>query len=984
MGPPPPESQPQPDSRKTGFENLDKEEAEKVGHGYCFWFFVVFCADVLSAILGVMLWSMMGAGADSMVFLAKMESVAYPIAFVAFILIVCLYLLDFYHPPHLEPQRLALGAEGSTANKLGRIVFGFAVSLLVISVCFMIKDYPHIPPLLTAFLGPVLVAILRKNLGPGRGSENGRETAKRILRNSVIKTNATKQDDSNKRASLCIVNAIQATASNRMEDMRNEASTKASREEEKANAERYSIATMDLLLLDKETICTKVDPEKIRQQLRERRGRSEDARRFYGAAAPAVLLVSVIVSIMWIIWWLGAGNRWNPTTRGKLEDKGIDDENFSDDVAKSVMYIVWVSPLITAATHGIFGVMIFLRWRMHDKYVKTDRFEMAVQRILEDTSGDVHQEHYDILEQAKSLNKQITSQVRILISVAVGLFGCIWIASEVAAADVEASRVVKGFVGFWIIAMVFFLTHSFQHWWREMGALVKTSPLYQGLQSFMRSDWIKALLVYMIGPFWPFFLMLSALNQKVRRCRGLHDSKNWPSKPQVGDGENYRLTTVTTTEKSLENEGEAPFNGCLTARVAATVTETRLWDWTSVYTKVHWWGVIYFSLNVGSAKGLNIFLSWLNSILSKLPLAALVLIFYVVGIFCFLMPPVPGPPVYLFGGLLFASNPSLGFEVGTLLCIFVSWCLKLNACAMQQKCIGERLGESQWVLSTCGVNKPFMKAVEIVLKERGLTAGKCAILCGGPDWPTSVTCGLLRVPLHQAILGTFPIIFFVIPCVCTGAFFTQQGDIWVTASSLMLTASTGVGLVLYALATFAIQGKMEKYHEHLHRPLVHHIELDWLDHVGAECAKLARENLVWERFPGAVRLWHRTSALMMLLSTHIFYWFDASCFGDFTIQTPISELDADYVKAPMGVAGLILFFTSCFSLYLFKKYCSRSVSKPIKELQSTLAIHHEQKWKEKRKAEAIQADKELRKNPELLPPHIVEETQDPKTKLDKE
>merc|ERR550514_1537027 len=122
--------------------------------------------------------------------------------------------------------------------------------------------------------------------------------------------------------------------------------------------------------------------------------------------------------------------------------------------------------------------------------------------------------------------------------------------------------------------------------------------------------------------------------------------------------------------------------------------------------------------------------------------------------------------------------------------------------------------------------------------------GKCAILCGGPDWPTSVACGLLRVPLYQALLGTTPIICFVIPCVCTGSFYYQAGasgdEIWITLASLMMMVSTAVSMVLLMAATFAIQEKLDRYHAHLHRPLVEHIELDWLDFVGTQCAALAK------------------------------------------------------------------------------------------------------------------------------------------------
>ena len=36
-----------------------------------------------------------------------------------------------------------------------------------------------------------------------------------------------------------------------------------------------------------------------------------------------------------------------------------------------------------------------------------------------------------------------------------------------------------------------------------------------------------------------------------------------------------------------------------------------------------------------------------------------------------------------------------------------------------------------------------MKVMSLLLRERGMSLAKVAILVGGPDWPTSVTVGIL-------------------------------------------------------------------------------------------------------------------------------------------------------------------------------------------------------------------------------------------------
>ena len=39
---------------------------------------------------------------------------------------------------------------------------------------------------------------------------------------------------------------------------------------------------------------------------------------------------------------------------------------------------------------------------------------------------------------------------------------------------------------------------------------------------------------------------------------------------------------------------------------------------------------------------------------------------------------------------------------------------------------------------------PFIKVMSLLLRERGMSLAKVAILVGGPDWPTSVTVAILQ------------------------------------------------------------------------------------------------------------------------------------------------------------------------------------------------------------------------------------------------
>ncbi len=105
----------------------------------------------------------------------------------------------------------------------------------------------------------------------------------------------------------------------------------------------------------------------------------------------------------------------------------------------------------------------------------------------------------------------------------------------------------------------------------------------------------------------------------------------------------------------------------------------------------------------------------------------------------------------------------------------------------------------------------MIRAIEVVLRQPGLSMGKCAILCGGPDWPTSVLCGILRCPISQILIGTAPIFFFVVPTVCTGAFKRETEKIFLTLTSLFLMLSVLFSCVFGVSAAFACQEVLDNH-----------------------------------------------------------------------------------------------------------------------------------------------------------------------------
>ena len=157
-------------------------------------------------------------------------------------------------------------------------------------------------------------------------------------------------------------------------------------------------------------------------------------------------------------------------------------------------------------------------------------------------------------------------------------------------------------------------------------------------------------------------------------------------------------------------------------------------------------------------------------------------VFLVVGILMFLCPIIPGPPIYVCAGVLLpwallddderaaTSGPApTSFWLGVALASALATGLKFLAIVLQQELIGARLGRIVWVRAWCSINSTFMRSARCVLEEpKPPTWGKVAILCGGPDWPTSVLTGILGLSLTQMLVGTMPIFFLIAPCVCAG------------------------------------------------------------------------------------------------------------------------------------------------------------------------------------------------------------------------
>ena len=185
--------------------------------------------------------------------------------------------------------------------------------------------------------------------------------------------------------------------------------------------------------------------------------------------------------------------------------------------------------------------------------------------------------------------------------------------------------------------------------------------------------------------------------------------------------------------------------------------------------------VVVNIFQVGIGKVVTLFLAWLNAYLADFPLVSVIGIFILIGFFMFLLPPVPGVPVYAAGGVILTKALSRTYDFWTamVLCSLICYGIKLGAIVFQQKVIGGVLGTRVDVRQMVGVNSISIRAIKRILEVRGFSVAKILILCGGPDWPTSVLTGILGLPLCNMLM-----VFTCCCCYCCAYFVGGWVDVF--------------------------------------------------------------------------------------------------------------------------------------------------------------------------------------------------------------
>jgi len=503
------------------------------------------------------------------------------------------------------------------------------------------------------------------------------------------------------------------------------------------------------------------------------------------------------------------------------------------------------------------------------------------------------------------------------------VFFCVlamWVGASVAGGGMNITNLVNNFAFVGLILTCIILVSS-------LGLKSLKEKLRNGgkvATNWTSNGWFRAIIVLTSAPLFLLYCMLSFVNQLVR----------------VNILQNCIAKDMSPEEKKM----------WFTARCTNQIESFKKWPWTSVAIKAIYVGIFFMFIQVGMGKATYLFLSWLTETLKPLSLPAVTGIFYAVGLFMFLLPPIPGPPVYLAGGVILTASAwkngegSMSFPVAIAYTCFICFTIKLVAIVCQQKGFGEQFADNKTVKTFVGVNSIQIRAVKHILQQPGITIPKVFVLVGGPDWPVSVLTGILKLNVVQMLIGSLPVIFLVVPTVTAGAFMLKINpddptDIWPSVFGVTLMLSGMAQSFAFAGFGYNIQKVAKDHKEELMlKPLDQ--EVLAVEKRNEEKTKAYDRVTAWPELPVFIKVVLLLSLLAMLSSCYIFNMVPKRCFAEFTVTQPISSLAPegkgkwyDMILHPWGSITLALLLISTVLFFVFTRWAKCKMKEETQDFE---------------------------------------------------
>ena len=598
---------------------------------------------------------------------------------------------------------------------------------------------------------------------------------------------------------------------------------------------------------------------------------------FFGAVSMSFFVAAFLLISAWIGWQGISDSAWSLSTRSRLaisngavyqyvydneswdyqNDCGINGTNISlpENItaeataaiesackkSETVWFLQWSAPCALGICNAILAAVCWV-------------FSQAAAGLEFDPEGDA--------QHVKKVLKVCTSLIVLML-------GMMYSAQYVSGADVTVSSALLALGAGSMVGILLFMLLEFG--FERLHQSTSQDPFAKSLVSIFKSDWMKALVVGGLNVFIPIFAMLDRLRKKVRRSTG------------------------------LAKRGDEDYVDPFTTEGRRVVKEMSTWAWCSIFLKIDLLGELFVAIIVGM-KLTNVFFSWLNETLAAAQLSFVVLSVLVlaVALVMFLCPIVPGSAVYLFAGVIFGAQSqlegSVGFPLGVIAASCISSTAKMIACCLQYG-MGFLMGKSVKVQQFVGVDKVPTRAMEQILKQNGLKIDKVAILVAGPDWPTSVLCGILHLKIPQMLLGTTPVILVsIVPQVLVGALLTLtdgSSGIMGMVSSFVTLAAGVVQALAMCFFSYRIMMVIEEDGEALAAPRAEHAAVAELTRKESEYVAALQNASSWPNMSRGQKLLVFASALCLLVAGFVFAadysLTEKFCFRSFSITSKIAS-----------------------------------------------------------------------------------------------
>lgn len=646
----------------------------------------------------------------------------------------------------------------------------------------------------------------------------------------------------------------------------------------------------------RKTICVKVKRHK-----------------FYGAVAGISFYVAFMIGVVWAYYvWAEPSHKWSRETKTYLAEQ-VPDVYANVYKNRSLIYAEDCGPdknttmldeLPTKEKGAIrkacaqAATLWFLCWTAPAIAIGCD---LTVSMFCHITA------HLGKGVDVTNLQKVLTKFMLLVAFCLTGMWGC----ATVSSSSLHLGSTLMAFFMTALAILCMWLVSEVDL--SKLQEAAEHNALMQQIVGIARSDWSKAFVVGAMG--FPFvsFMVLNMATNFVRKKRG--------------------LASAAQDDKFTPKAREA-------------IEHLVKWNWTSICLKIIILGELFFTLQVGVSKATYIFLSWLNELLSPVELKTVCGLVFAIGGTMFLLPPVPGLPVYVFAGILLGEkgkqDPSIGFAGAIAIATIIGLFTKMCACVGQYM-IGYFLGKSLKVQQLIGVDKVPTRAIERILKTRGLNLGKVAVLVGGPDWPTSVTCGIVHVNIPQMLLGTIPVLTLMIPCILAGACMgrAQPGEesVWNLAANVATLSAAAVNMASMAYAVYTISQTIGNYGEELAKPRPEHQAVAELTRREQSAVDNYNQTIHWSRLNTFWKVFLIVPTLGCYGSNCGMVVFAERCFLPFALSSKIGwdteegglgGHPKNIIIYPYGHGALFMFFVSVFLHYVFLKVMARKARKEFK------------------------------------------------------